>query len=460
MKKTVKLGYIPTRRNVFSAEEAREFRKKIKETIRSWGAELVDIDDITAEGLLVNESELAEIVKKMKSEQVDGLFFPHCNFGTEDLVAKAAKALNKPVLLWGPRDDAPLADGLRTRDTQCGLFATGKVLRRFNIPFTYLENCWLDSPEFRCGYEKFISVCAAVTAFRKTRVLQLGPRPDGFWSVICNEGELIERFNIHTFPVSLIDLVDKTYEILKEKNSAFQNALKKITDSMRTQDCPREDVEKLAALKAAIQEMCEEHQCNCVAIQCWNALQSGLGIMPCLVNGLLIEEGIPVACETDIHGAVTSVLLQAAGLFEKPIFFADVTVRHPENDNAELFWHCGNFSPSLAAPESTKELGRHFIFPEHKYGTGEWRIKDGDVTICRFDGDHGEYRLFVGEGKSVPGPHTKGTYLWVEVDQWTKWERSLVEGPYIHHCAGIHGKYADILQEACKYLGINAVDRM
>jgi len=46
------------------------------------------------------------------------------------------------------------------------------------------------------------------------------------------------------------------------------------------------------------------------------------------------------------------------------------------------------------------------------------------------------------------------------VDQWTKWERTLVEGPYIHHCAGIHGKYADILQEACKYLGINAVDRM
>ena len=30
MKKTVKLGYIPTRRNVFSAEEAREFRKRLK----------------------------------------------------------------------------------------------------------------------------------------------------------------------------------------------------------------------------------------------------------------------------------------------------------------------------------------------------------------------------------------------------------------------------------------------
>ena len=91
---------------------------------------------------------------------------------------------------------------------------------------------------------------------------------------------------------------------------------------MRTHGLPHgKDVEKLAALKAAIQEMCEEHQCNCVAIQCWNALQSGLGIMPCLVNGLLIEEGIPVACETDIHGAVTSVLLQAAGLFRKTDLF-------------------------------------------------------------------------------------------------------------------------------------------
>ena len=250
MKKGVKLGYIPTRRNVFSADEARSYRAKIKETIGAWGAELTDIGDVTAEGLLLDEGELPGIIEKMKSERVDGLFFPHCNFGTEDLVAKTAKALNKPVLLWGPRDDAPLEDGLRTRDTQCGLFATGKVLRRFNIPFTYLENSWLDDPGFREGYEKFVSVCAAVRAFRETRVLQLGPRPDGFWSVICNEGELIEKFNIHTFPVSLIDLVDQTKRILKEKEPPYQAALEKIQGSMRTQDCPREDVEKLAAISA------------------------------------------------------------------------------------------------------------------------------------------------------------------------------------------------------------------
>ncbi|NLB79589.1 MAG: fucose isomerase, partial [Clostridiaceae bacterium] len=448
----IKIGYIPTRRNVFDRNEALRYNQLIHDAIGGLGAEVVDISDTNDEGLLFQEKDLSAVIDKMKAENVDGLFFAHCNFGTEDLVAKVARALGLPVLIWGPRDDAPLEDGLRTRDTQCGLFATGKVLRRFNVPFTYIENCQLEDDEFISGYQKFISVCSAVRAFRKIRVLQLGPRPDGFWSVISNEGELIERFNIHTFPVSLIDLVDLTKKIMDEEGDEFTKALDQISSTVCIDGNDEEDVRKIAALKVAIKSMCKEHGCTCVAIQCWNALQSGLGIMPCMVNGMLAEEGLPVVCETDIHGAVTAILLQEASRNVSPVFFADLTVRHPENDNAELLWHCGNFPPSLADENSDRELGRHFIFPGHKCGTGEWKIKNGDVTVLRFDGDHGEYRLFIGEGKGIDGPKTKGTYFWLEVDNWVKWEKVLVEGPYIHHCAGVHGKFADVLEEVCKYI--------
>lgn len=458
--KRVKIGYIPTRRNVFSKEEAQRHRVITKQMIERLGADLVDIDDINLEGLLIEEKELPKIIAKMKIEEVDGLFFPHCNFGTEDLVAKVAWELRKPVLLWGPRDDAPLQDGLRTRDTQCGLFATGKVLRRFNLPFTYLENSRVTDEVFIKGYKEFVAVCSAVKALQKIKVLQIGTRPAGFWSVICNEGELIEKFNIHTFPVSLINLVEMTKKIMAEEKDTFKEVLEKIKTTVCVAENDELDVRKLAAMKVAIRGMCEEHECNCVAIQCWNALQSGLGIMPCIVNGMLTEEGLPVTCETDIHGAITAILLQSASMQTSPIFFADLTVRHPTNDNAELLWHCGNFSPSLAEPGTLKKLGRHFIFPEHCCGTGEWKIKNGDVTICRFDGDHGEYRMFIGEGRGIEGPITKGTYFWLEVDNWAKWERTLVEGPYIHHCAGVHGRFANIMEEVCKYMpGIN-VDRM
>ncbi len=79
----------------------------------------MDIDIVDLEGL--NQEELPYddhinadlIVKRFKDEEVDAVFFPHCNFGTEDTVARVGKVLDKPVLLWGPCDEAPLADGMR-----------------------------------------------------------------------------------------------------------------------------------------------------------------------------------------------------------------------------------------------------------------------------------------------------------------------------------------------------------
>lgn len=85
---------------------------------------------------------------------------------------------------------------MRLRDSQCGLFATGKVLRRFGVPFTYMTNCRLTDPEFERGIQEFLAVCNVVDTFRHTRILQIGPRPFDFWSTMCNEGELLEKFNI------------------------------------------------------------------------------------------------------------------------------------------------------------------------------------------------------------------------------------------------------------------------
>ncbi len=456
----IRIGYIPTRRNVFNKEEAIRQKEIIREEIGKYPmAELIDIEDINEEGLLFDDGNRQQIIDKMIKNNVDGLFFPHCNFGTEDLTAKIAKAVDRPVLLWGPRDDAPLPDGLRTRDTQCGLFATGKVLRRFKVPFTYIENCRVTDEAFIKGYDLFVRVCAVMKSIRNMKILQIGPRPDSFWSVICNEGELVEKFNIEVFPVSLTELVESVNRIREEEGEEYSAVLKMIQEDIRIDSNNQEDTKKAAALKVAIHQMCREHKCSCAALQCWNALQTGLGIMPCMVNAILMGEGIPVACEMDIHGAITAVILQSAALNETPVFFADLTVRHPENDNAELLWHCGNFPPSLAKDDAVKKAGRHFIFPEHLFGTGEWEIKGGSMTICRFDGDQGEYRLFAGEGRGTEGPGTKGTYVWMETDDWPAWERTLVEGPYIHHVAGIHGQYSEVLEEAAKYMDIG-IDKM
>ena len=131
----IKIGVAPTRRNIFSREEAFRLKGEIYKRLSEIGIDYVDIEDVNDEGLLIGDETIEKVVEKFKSEKVDALFFPHVNFGTEDLVCKVAKEFNVPVLIWGPRDGDPTKEGYRLTDSQCGLFAKGKVLRRFKIQF-------------------------------------------------------------------------------------------------------------------------------------------------------------------------------------------------------------------------------------------------------------------------------------------------------------------------------------
>jgi L-fucose isomerase-like protein len=81
-----------------------------------------------------------------------------------------------------------------------------------------------------------------------------------------------------------------------------------------------------------------------------------------------------------------------------------------------------------------------------------FKLKEGPITVTRFDGDQGDYSLAVGEGISMPGPETLNNYVWMKVDDWPRWERTLIEGPYIHHMAMGYGHLAGSLVEACRYI--------
>ena len=449
MEARIKLGFAPTRRSIFSAPDAVKFADLTRVKLDEMGVDYVDIKDINAEGLLYDDADRIKIAEKFKKEGVDGLFLPHANFGTEYECARLAKELGVPVLLWGPRDERPEPDGMRLRDSQCGLFATGKVLRRFGVPFTYLTNCRLGDPEFERGVRDFLAVCNVVKVFRGIRILQIGPRPFDFWSTMCNEGELLEKFNIQLAPIPLPELSDEIGRVKSEEADKVAEVVAYCHENMTCQI--NEDLlENVAGLKIAMRNLADKYGAKAIAIQCWNALQGEIGIMPCAANALLNEEGLPVVCETDIHGAITQLMVEAAGMGKDRALFADWTVRHPDNENGELLQHCGPWPISVAKEKPTICVPVAFT---HN-GAVSAEAKHGQLTLARFDGDNGEYSLLLGRAKGVDGPYTKGTYLWVEVENLKRLEAKIVEGPYIHHCVGIHQDVVPVLYEACKYIGV------
>ena len=444
----IKLGYAPTRRSIFSAPDAIKYRGLTAQRLTELGVDFVDITDINEEGLLYNDADMLKIAEKFKAEKIDGLFLPHCNFGTEYECARLAKELGVPVLLWGPLDERPEPDGTRLRDTQCGLFATGKVLRRFGVPFTYMTNCRLEDPVFERGLRDFMAVCNVVKTFCHIRILQISTRPFDFWSTMCNEGELLEKFNIQLAPIPMGELVDEVRKNLG--NVAETQEVMTYCRANMNIAIKDDELEKVAAMKVAMKHLAEKYGCNAIAIQCWNQLQTELGIMPCAANALLNEEGIPTVCETDIHGAITALLVEAAGMGQVQSFFADWTIRHPDCPNGELLQHCGPWPISVAGEKPTITYPLAFDHP----GSITAEAKHGDVSLVRFDGDLGQYSLLLGHAKGIDGPKGMGTYLWVEVDNIKRLEAKLVEGPYIHHCVGIHKDVVPVLYEACKYIGV------
>ena len=196
----------------------------------------------------------------------------------------------------------------------------------------------------------------------------------------------------------------------------------------------------------------EEYHLDVISAECWTATpQLFDGLAPCAVYGLLNDLGYIVSCESDMHCAMTMVLLQSASLGKGKPFLGEFTVRHPSNRNAELLWHCGPFPLSVKAPDCPAEL----------VNQREWfRAKDGTYTVARIDQDNGSYMILPLVCRTVPGPQTHGTYLWGEFENLQKVEDRLLDGPYIHHFVEIEGDYTAEIKEFCKYFPNLKIDNV
>jgi len=452
MKKDVLLGVCPIGKFVFSHEDALKQKKAILTKLDEWGVNYCTIDSVIPDGMVRDQKHVDPIVAYFKDKNIDALFVPHCNFGTEGAVGMIGKKLGVPVLLWGPRDEAPLEDGSRLRDSLCGMFATSKVLKKLKVPFTYVENCRVDEAPFKEGMDLFLRAASAVKAMKNMKIAQIGVRVDFFWTTIDNESELLERFGIEILPVDMADFLRAVKTRAKKNRSSYQEELKEIKEWLDTSAMETEEgLLNSLAMKDEMFDLAERENITAFSMKTFDSLGTELGPGTGL-GELFVQERYPIAAESDIHGAISSVLVEAASAAEEPSFFPEFTIRHPENENAILLWHA---SPPLSLKHP--DTGRIPILPpwilkDLPPSSLQFRLKDGPLTVCRFDGDTGDYVIGVGQGHTTEGPKTREFYVWMEVDNWPKWERTIMQGPYIHHCSAVYDHCADALEEACKYL--------
>jgi L-fucose isomerase-like protein len=284
----------------------------------------------------------------------------------------------------------------------------------------------------------------------------LGARTSPFRTVRIDELALEK----HGITVETLDLSDVMARMRALKPQMPGYAEKRTTlDHVSTWDgVPETARDNLTRLFVVLDAIAKEMSLAAMSIRCWTEIQKEMGISPCVVNGILADQGIPVACEVDTGSAVMMRLLGAA--VSSPTTIMDWNNNYEDDDDRCILFHCGNAPSSLMAGpgrvtdhailQSSVGAGRGF-------GCNQGRLKPGAFTFGGLMSEDGRLKAYLGEGTITSDPIPGNFFGVAGVVRIPGLQNVLLhlgnEG-HRHHVALTAGQVMESTREAmAKYLG-------
>ena len=145
---------------------------------------------------------------------------------------------------------------------------------------------------------------------------------------------------------------------------------------------------------AAVRQLVERHGLDALAIGCYPHLMGRV----CLAASMLADEGVPLACEGDVNGAVGQLMLTL--LTGQPTHNTDWL--DPFDEDTVVFTHCGSGSFSLAEKPSDVQLASVRLM-----GQGVCALfpaRPGPVTLVSIIPRDSGYQVALLEGEAVSTP--------------------------------------------------------
>jgi len=461
----VRIGFVPSHRSPFNKEWAISMRDRVIKSIEGniEEIELIYPDKkLTDGGLVTFMGDADKVIKLFKEKDIQGLIIGMMTFGEEIpnlLIAEAFDSL--PIHVFGTKEGPFTEDGNRKSDSFCGTISTASGLARRNIKFDFSGIYFPEEKEFIADVKRFSKAVLASAGFIGMKVGALGPRPAPFETCAINEVGLIEKFRIKVVPFTLLKLKADIENTKEEDIKEIENEIKK------SYDCKLADgriISKIARLEYILKKYAGEENLSGFAIQCWTAMQEEIGISPCLSMGRLTDSRIMCACEVDIHGAITMAVQHLLTFKQDVPHFIDWTIQNQEDENTFLAWHCGNAPISLKCKSCRPQVNTHSVLGwqigyDKCYGTAEFQLKEGLVTLNRLVETGGRFKMLSTVGEAVPDNRTlRGSWKWVKVKDLKRLYRTIIEEGFVHHASMIFGDIRREMNTFCKFTGIDVIE--
>lgn len=442
------VNLLATGRRTFVQEAGNSVNRRARRLLETLGA------------AIQGPAELIEFAADATFERApDGVDILLCATFADASVAEAAfGSVPGPVVLWAVRDPAPEGDRMYL-NSLCGanLAAHALVGRGVRVRLIYGDP---EEQSVRDALSELLDpgpdpVLTALGGLRGKAIGVVGDAPAGFTSCEYDAGWLQETLGLRVTTMTLESAFARIGAVPVEQRQCAAAATAERSPSLR--HIPEPEVLLHGATTSALMAWADAERLSALALRCWPEFPLQLGGCPCSALGRLASSGIATACEADVNGAATMLLMQALAPAAGPTYLADV-VRIDEAANTATFWHCGLAPVELAAEPEHPLQDLHC---NRGLGVaGNFALKPGRVTIARISHSRDGYRLLLSGGEALPGPNRfKGNSVDVRLDtEAAGFIRTVVERGFEHHTVLAWAELRPELRRAAQHLGLQLVE--
>jgi len=470
----VNLGIVAVSRDCFPVELSRKRRIQVVKECRAKKIPITIIETIVE-----NEKDGLQALEEIRQKNVNALVIYLGNFGPEGPTTLLAQKFGGPVMVAAAAEES--GDNLiqGRGDAYCGMLNAS-----YNVGLRKLRP---HIPEYPVGTAEevaemirdFVPVARIMLGLKKLKIFSFGPRPQDF--LACNAPiKPLYDLGVEIMENSELDLYDI---FLKTKGDPKIKAVARdMAKELGRGNAFPDMLEKLAQYEVALTKFMEANlgasAYGIFANKCWPAYEQYFGFVPCYVNSRLATQGIPVACEVDIYGALSEYMATCAT--EMPATLLDINNTVPYDmikgakkaaggyKPTDLFmgFHCGNTSSTCLIGGGLKyQFIMHRLMepdkkPDITRGTMEGRIRAGAVTIFRLQSTPDTIlKSYVAQGEVLDiDPKSFGGIGVFAIKEMGRFYRHvLIEKRFPHHTAVAFAHAGKTLFGAVRMLGVEDV---
>lgn len=463
----LRVGYAGVAIASYFADEHNQYQRAInglEALAQKWGFELAPI-----RGGLLNGEQAEAAARELKDKKIDFLLLENaaCSMGEQLLpLSRAAPRLG----LWATPD--PKLEGDIQIHSVVSMSQYASILKRHlrhhDIPFKWFYG-HVEEERFQKRLGITLRALTAIKNMARAKVGWIGGLSPGFYDLIFDERKLEARLGARVVAHELGEVVAlaKTYD--ESRAMALAGEMKAAASEVRVADAA---MLKGGRVYLALKEIAERNGYAALAVECWPKFQALYGVAPCLAYSWLgSEDGMAVACEGDVLGALSMLMLNYLSGKKGSSTLLDMTALDPDAGTM-LMWHCGVSPRHFANKDGLKwvnhtTLGRKTPAGPNFGVAGDQVFAAQDTTVT-YLGDNAETLLVLRSQvveRDVKGfDGTRGWFTQFELNQepidlWDLVNTLTVRG-HEHHYAVGQGNVTSELLEVAAWLKMRTIQKI